>query len=319
MIKGRAKGKGGRKGRWQAGLSGCEGGGSGVVFLDCGVYDSGLFFEFILFAGGESMKIGFIGCGKMAEAMISSLIQSKIVGPHELFVSDVSGERRRVVKGRYGLNVYSRNNVICDMADILFLAVKPQNLGAVQKEIAEHVTERHLAISIAAGKTIAFLENGLPAARVIRVMPNLPCTVGEGMSVLCAGSRATAKDRRNAQTLLGSFGRVMELPEDMFDAVTAVSGSGPAFFAYYLEKMIASGVKAGLKREDAIVLAEQTMLGTSRLLIERNITPDELIKAVASSKGTTSEGLAALEKSDMNQIMDNTITAAARRSRELSS
>ncbi len=265
------------------------------------------------------MKIGFIGCGKMAEAIIASLIQSKIVGAHELFASDVDAERRRIVKGRYGLNIYTRNDVICDMADIIFLATKPQNMGEVLKDISEHITPEHLVISIAAGKTISFLEGGLDEARVIRVMPNLPCTVGEGVSVFCSGRKASAKDRRNAEKLLNSFGKVLELPEEMFDAVTAVSGSGPAFFAYYLEKMIASGVKVGLRQKDAIVLAEQTMLGTSRLLIERNITPDELIKAVASSKGTTSEGLAVLRKSDMGQIMDNTIAAAARRSKELSS
>ncbi len=265
------------------------------------------------------MKIGFIGCGKMSEAIISSLVQSKIAGAHELFASDVDAERRRIVKGRYGLNIYTRNDAICDMADIIFLAVKPQSLDEVMEEISSYLAPEHLVISIAAGKTISCLENGLGDARVIRVMPNLPCTVGEGMSVFCAGRRASAKDRRNAEKLLNSFGKVLELPEEVFDAVTAVSGSGPAFFSYFLEKMIAAGVNAGLKRQDAIVLAEQTMLGTSRLLIERDMTPDELIKAVASPKGTTAEGLAVLQESDIDLIMDRTIAAAARRSRDLSS
>jgi pyrroline-5-carboxylate reductase len=265
------------------------------------------------------MKIGFIGCGRMAEAIISSLISSRIVGAHQVSASDISKERREEVKARHGINLYTRNNLIPEIAEVLFLAVKPQQLGSVLEGIAGQVTDKHLVISIAAGKAVSFVESALPAARVIRVMPNLPCTVGEGMSVFCAGSKATPTDKQKTEKLLGSFGKVLQLPEEAFDAVTAMSGSGPAFFTYYLAKMVSAGVKAGLRREDALLLAEQTMLGTSKLLISKGTRPEDLIEAVASSKGTTAAGLDVLRSSDLHEIVNKTIEAAANRSRELSS
>jgi pyrroline-5-carboxylate reductase len=264
------------------------------------------------------MKIGFIGCGKMGEAMVSAMLDSKLVVPHEVFASDVSADQRRMLKKRYGINMYSRNNAIPGFADILFLAVKPQQLKDVLNEIAPMVTKKHLVVSIAAGKTIASIRRVLTHAKVIRVMPNLACTVAEGMSVLTAHSSATATDRQTAMRLLSCFGKVLELPEIRFDAVTAVSGSGPAFFAYFLEKIVQAGVAAGLDREHALLLAEQTMLGTSRLLIEKHVDPQALIDAVSSAKGTTAAGMEVLKRSSVAKVVTRTIQAAAQRSKELS-
>jgi pyrroline-5-carboxylate reductase len=263
------------------------------------------------------MKIAVIGLGKMGEAVAASLLRARAAVPHEIFASDISAERRNLVKRVYGINVYSRNTVPAGEAHVVFLAVKPQDLDAVLREIAPVLTAKHLVISIAAGKKTAFLQSRAGAARVIRVMPNLASVVGEGMSVFCGGKTATAADKKTAAGLLASFGRVLELPEDRFDAVTAVSGSGPAFFCYFLRCLADAGVKEGLTRDAALALARQTMLGTSRLLAERGLDPDELIEAVASPKGTTQAGLAALSKSSMCRIVERAVRAAAERSAEL--
>lgn len=268
--------------------------------------------------GSNKMKVGFIGAGNMAEAMIASLVNSKLLAPHEISVSDVNADRRALIKQNFSVNVYSKNQAIAGVAEVLFLAVKPQQLADVLAELAPGVSHQHLVISIAAGKKIAFVESLLPQARVIRVMPNLPCTVAEGMSVFCMGAAANSSDKQTASKLLSSFGKVLELPEDQFDAVTALSGSGPAFFCYFLNQMVDAGVREGLSREHALKLAGQTMLGTSRLLAEKNLDPAELIKSVASAKGTTAAGLAILAKSDLSVIVNQTINAAAKRSAELS-
>jgi pyrroline-5-carboxylate reductase len=264
------------------------------------------------------VRVGFIGGGAMAEAILAALARAGQVRADAMAVSDSSPARRRALKRDYTAAVLPDNSAVARAAAVLFLAVKPQQLGAVLDEIAPVLAARTLVISIAAGKTLAFLEDRLPGARVIRVMPNLPAQVGDGMSVFCAGRRARPADRKTARALLGSFGRVLELPEARFDAVTALSGSGPAFFAYLLDALAEGGVAEGLSRKDALVLAEQTMLGTARLLMERGTDPRDLIEAVTSAKGTTAAGRAVLERSATARTLMRTIRAAARRSRALS-
>lgn len=265
------------------------------------------------------MKISFIGGGNMAEAIIASLLATRKFSPHELNVCDISAERRRILQKRYGVNVYSRNNM-AEVANIIFLSVKPQNIAEVIGEIAADITKEQLVVSIAAGKTTSALEAMLPPqTRVVRVMPNLPGMVMHGMSVFCLGSSAKAADRRIVQGILISFGKVLELPEDKFDAVTALSGSGPAFFAYLLDCMVEAGVQEGLSREDALLMAEQTMMGTAQYLLERNVDPRDLIKTVSSAKGTTEAGMKALsERGTVAGVISRTIKAAAMRSNELS-
>ena len=264
------------------------------------------------------MKVGFIGAGKMAEAIAGALIGAKRVSAHQIFASDVSEERRAVLKRKHGVNVYSSNTVVVESAEVVFLAVKPQDLDDVLEEISDRVDDGHLVISIAAGKKMSQIESYLPRARVVRVMPNMACLVSEAMSVYCAGRWATERDGKTAADLLSCFGKVLELPEDQFDAVTAVSGSGPAFFAYFLQNMIKAGVKEGLSPEDSLLLAEQTMLGTSKLFMEMDIEPADLIKAVASAKGTTAAGLEVFSKSTLAKTVGRAVKAAAKRSRELS-
>lgn len=264
------------------------------------------------------IKVGFIGGGKMAEAAIAELVSSRVVAPRDIAVSDISEERRRLLKRRHDVVVLADNRMLLGMCEVVFLAVKPQNLDALLTDIAGAVTPGHLIISIAAGKRLAHIEALLPEGRVIRVMPNLAVSVSEGMSVFAMGTRVTAEDRRTAVSLLSAFGLVLELPEENFDAVTALSGSGPAFFAHLLLLMAEAGEQLGLARKDSLLLAEQTMLGTAILLTKAAMSPEDLIAAVSSEKGTTVAGMAVLRSSALAQIMRDALVAAARRSEELS-
>jgi pyrroline-5-carboxylate reductase len=265
------------------------------------------------------MKVGFVGGGKMAEAIIADLVNSRILNAHDIFVCDICEDRRRTLKRRHGVNVFADNSLLLGVSTVVFLAVKPQNLDGVLAEIAPSITNEHLVISIAAGKRLAHIEALLPDAKVVRVMPNLCALISEGMSVFCTGERVTVADRKSAVTLLSCFGQVLELPEEQFDAVTALSGSGPAFFAHFLELMMEAGEQLGLRKKDAALLAEQTMLGTAMLLVKGEFSTADLIKAVSSAKGTTVAGMAVLDKSPIKSIVCDTLEAAARRSKELSS
>jgi pyrroline-5-carboxylate reductase len=264
------------------------------------------------------MKTGFVGGGKMAEAIIASFLRARALRRDQIFASDLSDKRRRWLRGKYRITTYARNGDVFRSARIVFLAVKPQDLGAVLTQVAPMVGGRHLVVSIAAGRPLSAIESELPQARVVRVMPNLPCLVSEGMSVFCAGKSATATDKRIVARLLSVFGRTLELPEDQFDAVTALSGSGPAFFAYILNCLVDAAVLEGMSRGDAVFLTEQTMYGTARLLMETDMDPLDLIKSVTSPKGTTASGLDVLNHSSVARVLRRTIGAAVRRSRDLS-
>lgn len=264
------------------------------------------------------MKIGFIGAGKMAEAMAAGLLRSGAARAADVLACDPVAARRRRMRSAYGIRAVAQPEPVVDACDVVFLAMKPQDMQAALEPVGSRFKARHLVVSIAAGRTVASIEALLPAARVVRVMPNLPAQVFQGMSVFCLGSRARAADRRTVLRLLRSVGRVMELPEACFDAVTALSGSGPAFMAYVADVLAEACVRLGLRREDALLLAEQTLLGTGALLIEQKLDPRDLIVAVTSAKGTTAAGLAVLQPSDVAGVLAETVKAAARRSRELS-
>jgi pyrroline-5-carboxylate reductase len=263
------------------------------------------------------MKIGFIGAGKMAEGMISGLITNGFAEPAEMMVSDISAERLTTLARDYGVKGTQDNGQVVAQARICVLAVKPQQLGQVLGDLAADITAEHLVLSIAAGKSTTYLESLLPAGRVVRVMPNIACLIAAGMNVYTRGSRATAEDSALVANLLGCCGRALEVPEVLFDAVTALSGSGPAFFAYLLDQLVAGAVKEGMPREQALILAAQTMAGTAQLLLQKNMSPAELATAVTSAKGTTAAGREILETPVLAGILERTIHAAAQRSREL--
>ncbi len=266
----------------------------------------------------DAMRVGFIGGGKMAEAIIRGIVGSGVLPADDVRVRDISEERCALLRDRYGVRVCEGNGQLVDESDVVVLAVKPQGLAPVLEEIAASVTSKHLVISILAGKRLAGIGEVLTSARLVRVMPNLPATVGEGMSVYCMAAGAADADRGVVETLLGSFGKAVELPEEQFDAVTAVSGSGPAFFAHFLSLVIEAGERLGLARDDATLLATQTMRGTAHLLSELSVSPADLVKAVCSRKGTTEAGMETLASPALAEIVQATLQAAAERSRELS-
>jgi pyrroline-5-carboxylate reductase len=264
------------------------------------------------------MNIGFIGAGKMAEAMITGLIDKHFAVPGEILASDVSQNRLDALRDQYGIAVTTVNAEVPAQANLCVLAVKPQQLDEVLRDLAPHLTPEHLVLSIAAGKRTAWLESLLPAGRVVRVMPNIACLVGEGANVYTRGTRATEDDAALVQEVLGCCGLSLELPETHFDAVTGLSGSGPAFFAWVLDRFVDGAIQEGLPRDQALVLAAQTMLGTARLLLATGAEPASLAASVTSAKGTTAEGRAILENDATADLLKRTIQAAARRSRELS-
>ena len=259
------------------------------------------------------LKVGFIGAGKMGEALIRSMLGLEDLQVSVL-ASDVSGERRELMSKLEGVEATESNLRVLDESDVVFVAVKPQNIDEVLDEIKD---ADKLVISIAAGIPLRRLEAKLTKARVIRVMPNTPCLVGEMAGAFSLGTRATEADPKMLTELLKNAGRIFRLDEKHLDAVTALSGSGPAFIAYIIEAMAEGAVKQGLPRDVAEQLAVQTVLGTGKLLIDMKLSPLELISMVSSPGGTTVAGRQILENSDVKDIMERTIARATERGREL--
>ncbi len=257
--------------------------------------------------------IGFIGGGNMAEALIKGMASQ---GMKDVFVSEPREERRRELERAYGVKTTGSNEEVVGACDIFFLAVKPQNMGAVLGEIADSMTERKTVVSIAAGVTLSYLEQMLGTKQLIRVMPNTPSLVQEGMSVMSLCSCFFGKETEIVRGILMSIGKVLTLPEHLMNAVTALSGSGPAFIALFLEAMIESGERMGISRSDSAQLAVQTLLGTAKLL-DTGKSPENLRKMVTSPGGTTEAGLKAFGEGDLKGLVGAALEAARKRADEL--
>ncbi len=265
------------------------------------------------------MRVGFLGAGKMAEAILSSMVQTGLCDPWDVMACDKVEERRTLMANQYGVVATDDVALTVKECKVLVLAVKPQDLDVLLGAVKKQLTDKHLLISIAAGKTLATLKKAAGIKpRIVRVMPNLALMVQEGMSVFCAAKNAKATDRKLVAQIFGNAGSVLELGEKHFDAVTALSGSGPAFFAYVMQAMVEGAVSLGLPKDAARLLAEQTLIGTGIYLQNTGREAGEFIQAVASPKGTTAAGLAVLEKSTVKAALAKTLAAAAGRSAELS-
>ncbi len=265
------------------------------------------------------MKIGFIGGGRMGEALLVEMLRTSIVTKDDIKVSETNIERRQYLSRQHGVFVTDNCAEVLTLVDVVVLAVKPQGLDVVLRDLAPVVRSQHLIISIVAGKHLAGIESMLPETpALVRVMPNLPALVSKGISAFCCGSNVDGEDKAIAELLLRCFGDVIEMDESQFDAITALSGSGPAFFAYFLEAMVCGGVALGIERKDAERLALQTMLGTAEVLVRHELSAFELMDAVASKGGTTEAGLIVLNESTVNDTILETLRTAARRSCELS-
>jgi pyrroline-5-carboxylate reductase len=259
-------------------------------------------------------KIGFIGTGKMAEALIKAILKVDLADG--IIGSDKSEERLRHIKEKAKIGVTANNREVVKECDIVFLSVKPQDMKQVLEEIKDEVREQ-LIVSIAAGIKISYIASIIGDKKIARVMPNTPCLVGEMAAGFCVNGNLDEDEKAFISKILNAAGKAFLLKEEQLDAVTALSGSGPAFTAYIIKAMADAGVKQGLSKEVALELAIQTVKGTGKLLQETGMGPEELIEIVSSPGGTTIAGRNVLEKSDLREILMKTIEAAAERSREL--
>lgn len=259
------------------------------------------------------MKICFIGGGNMAEAMIKGMTSR---GMKDILVSEPDSGRRELLEKSYGIETSGSNLKAVSSCNIIILAVKPQIMDMVLDEIKGAVSEEETVVSIAAGITLDHLSSRLKTKKLVRVMPNTPALVQEGMSVMSLCECFTDKEIAVVRDILMSIGKVMVLPEKYMDAVTAVSGSGPGFIAFFIESVIEAGVRAGLAEDDARTLAVQTLAGTSRLL-DTGMQPSKLREMVTSPGGTTAAGLNALDEKGFRESVLAAIEAAKNRSIEL--
>jgi len=264
------------------------------------------------------IEIGFIGGGNMAEAMVRGLLASGRAAS-SLIVAEPDSARRRALARRHRVATSADNAEVVRAARTIVLAVKPQILGEVVAGLAQLVTARQLFVSIAAGVMLARLEKGLGgAARVIRVMPNTPCLVGRGASVICAGRRATAADVKLVRRMFAAVGDAHVVDDEkLMHVVTALSGSGPAYVYRFAEALVEAATRAGLESGLASALTYQTIAGAAAMMIETGTEPAELRRAVSSPGGTTLAGLGALDANGFARIVGAAVAAAARRSIEL--
>ena len=265
----------------------------------------------------KATTIAMIGSGQMGEALIGGWLAAKTVLPEALCATDASAERRDLMKRRFGVRTGSDNRDAASRADVVVLAVKPQILDAVMHDMSSALAGK-LVLSIAAGITIAHLARLAPkGTRVVRVMPNTPVLVRDGVSALSFGAGVTEKDQQLARRLFEAVGRAVVVEEKLMDAVTGLSGSGPAYVFLAIEALADGGVKMGLPRTVADLLAAQTVLGAARMVLETGEHPAKLKDRVTSPGGTTIAGLHRLEQGGLRAALMAAVEAAAKRSEEL--
>lgn len=262
-------------------------------------------------------KIAFIGGGQMAEGLIGGLLAGQVCPPELIWVTDPLADRRDRMKSQFAIRIGADNREAIAWADIALLAVKPQTLPDVLKE-THRVLSKLLVISIVAGATIrSIVEQTTPLTKVIRAMPNTPAMVREGMTALAKGLGVSEDEMRLAREIFESVGRVVLIEERLMDAVTGLSGSGPAYVFQAIEALADGGVKMGLPRATAELLAAQTVLGAARLVLESGEHPAKLKDRVASPGGTTIAGLHELESGGLRATLIAAVEAATKRSQEL--
>ncbi|MEK7872107.1 MAG: pyrroline-5-carboxylate reductase [Nitrospirota bacterium] len=263
-------------------------------------------------------RIAFIGGGNMAEAMIRGIIKAGLCNKKDIFVSDVSPDRLSLLKEKYGIETRSGNKEVLKLSDLIVLSVRPLVADSVLAEIKDQFDPGTLVISIVTGIPISRIAEGIDKkARVIRAVPNLPVLVGDGLTAISPGKGVTDEETKWISSLFNSVGRSIVLEEKYLDAVTGLAGSGPAFVFLILEAMADGGVKMGLPRETAMLLASQTLMGSARMVLETGEHPGTLKDRVASPGGTTIAGLHRLEKEGVRGTIISAIEAATIRAGEL--
>lgn len=264
-------------------------------------------------------KISIIGTGNMGEALVSGLINSASSKPKNIVCTDVRDAKLKDIREKYGVQTTDNNVEAVTQSDIVIYAVKPQIMAAVLNETAEKLDMSKLIISIAAGVPMEAIESCLSKElRLIRVMPNIAAAVKEAATAIAAGKHASEQDVKLAMAIFNSIGKTVFIPENyLMDAITGLSGSGPAYIFLIVEAMADAGVKVGLSRQEALFLSAQTVLGAAKMLIETREHPGQLRDRVTSPGGTAIAGLATLEQGGLRTTLINAVEVATNRSREL--
>ena len=266
----------------------------------------------------KGKTVGFVGAGNMGEALIRGLAESNLVPADKILIADVRADRVRQLAQQYGVHTADNNASLVKDADVVVLAVKPQIMAPVLRDLKPALTGRPLVISLAAGVSTATITSVVGAyPRLIRVMPNTPALVLQGVTAIARTPGLAPEDLETAQEIFAAVGRVVVLDEEQLDAVTGLSGSGPAYIALVIESLADGGVKMGLDRATAMTLATQTVLGAATLLAETGMHPGALKDMVSSPGGTTIAGIAALEEGGIRTTFIRAVERATLRSREL--
>jgi len=264
-------------------------------------------------------RIGFIGAGQMAEALARGLMARGMIKGSQVCCSDPAAVRKDLFKS-FGASAYESNVEVAKHSDIIFIAVKPNYVTVVLEEIrnAGALTSSHTIVSIAAGVTLGTMLQAAGAdARIVRVMPNTPCLVGEVAAAMCLGGKADESDEKAVRMMFEAVGKIYTVAENLLSAVTGVSGSGPAYIFMVIEALADGGVKAGLPRDISQALAAQTVLGSAKMVLETGKHPGQLKDMVTSPAGTTIAAVHELEKAGVRCAFINAVTAAAQRADQL--
>jgi pyrroline-5-carboxylate reductase len=286
--------------------------GKSDVFLGLPAFNTAAFVPML------TQTIGFIGAGQMARALAQGFASAKLAQPEQIVAYDpVAQAGQALLSALPGIKLVQSNVEVASQADVIFLAVKPQSTSAVFAELAGKISREKLVISIVAGVPLARLCDGLKTDRVVRVMPNTPALVRQGASAFALGPGATTNDGQLVGQLLSAVGRAFQVDEKLLDAVTGLSGSGPAFVYVIIEALSDGGVRMGLPRDIAAALAAQTVRGAAEMVLSTGEHPAALKDKVASPGGTTIAGLAALEDRGLRGALIAAVEAATRRSQEL--
>ncbi|HEY6458883.1 MAG TPA: pyrroline-5-carboxylate reductase [Polyangiaceae bacterium] len=266
----------------------------------------------------KTKRLGFLGAGNMAAALIKGLLHGKVLPADQVTASDVKAERLEHLHAAHGIRTTTDNHALLRESDVVVLAVKPQAIDKVLSEIGGDVRPEQLVVSVAAGVPIEALEGRLPkGSRVVRAMPNTPAMVQAGATAIAGGAHAKPDDLRIAKELFEAVGRVVVLDEVLLDAVTGLSGSGPAYIMLVIEALADGGVKVGLHRDTALLLAAQTVYGSAALQLETGEHPGRLKDMVTSPGGTAIAGLHTLESGALRKTLIDAVEAATKRSIEL--
>jgi len=265
----------------------------------------------------KTRRLGFLGAGNMSGALIKGLLHANVPAA-QITASDVKTDRLEQLRAAHGIRTTQDNHALVRDSDVVVLAVKPQGIDKVLTEIGAEVRPDQLVVSVAAGVPIEALEARLaPGARVVRSMPNTPATVQAGATAIAGGAHAREDDLRVARELFEAVGRVVVLDESLLDAVTGLSGSGPAYVMLIIEALADGGVKVGLHRDTALLLAAQTVFGSARLLLETGEHPGRLKDMVTSPGGTAIAGLHTLESGGLRRTLIDAVETASKRAAEL--